>query len=162
MNVNEMMTTPVLTCSPTTSLEEVARRMWEGDCGAVPVVSEDNEPLGMVTDRDITMCAMLNHQPLWEISAATVIAGRQPLCCDQQDDVDTCIDKMQQHGVRRMMITDAKGRLSGIVSLGDAIAFTQTSRMKDRKHPIRVEPVLAMLRSVSAHHQSGAHLPARA
>ena len=79
MYVNEAMTIDVKKCKPYSSLNDVARMMWECDCGAIPVVSDDNKPLGIITDRDIAMSAMLNHQALWEIQASTVIQG-QSLC----------------------------------------------------------------------------------
>lgn len=161
MNVNQVMTTPVRTCSSSTSLEEVARMMWEGDCGAIPVVSEANIPLGVVTDRDIAMAAMLNHQALWSIPAATVIQGQKPFCCGQQDSVESCVSQMEQHGVRRILVTDDSGALSGIVSLGDTVAFAQPDASKNRKDLIGADKVLGMLRKVSGHHQSGMHLPAQ-
>jgi len=155
MNVNEAMTTPVKTCNENTSLDEVARMMWEGNCGAIPVITDANHPVGIVTDRDIAMAAMLNHQPLWNIPAAAVIQGQELCCCDQQEPIENCITKMEEKSVRRILVTDASGALCGIVSMGDAIAFTQTEKTKTRKKVIGAEQVIGMLRKVSRHHQSG-------
>ncbi len=157
MNVNEMMTTRVRTCKSGTPLDEIARMMWEQDCGAIPVVTDTNEPLGIVTDRDIAMSAMLNHQPLWTIPASTVIQGQSPICCSQHDAVESCVAKMQQNGVRRILVTDDSGALSGIVSMGDAVAFTTSGAAKNKNTVIGSEQVLGMLRKVSGHHQTGDH-----
>jgi CBS domain-containing protein len=156
MNVNEAMTTPVKTCSGTTTLDAVARLMWEEDCGAIPVINDAGKPLGVVTDRDIAMAAMLNHRPLWDIEATTVIQGQRPVCSTQRDSIENCLTKMEQNGVRRVLVTDDSGVLSGIVSMGDAVAFTKADSNRKKNATISSEPVLGMLRKVSAHHEHAA------
>jgi CBS domain-containing protein len=157
MNVNEAMTTPVKTCNASTSLDEIAKMMWEGNCGAIPVVSESCQPVGIVTDRDIAMAAMLNHQPLWNIPASMVIQGQDISCCSQQEPIENCVGKMEEKGVRRILVTDDSGALCGIVSMGDAVAFTQPDKAGSQRSTIGAEQVLGMLRKVSAHHESGNH-----
>lgn len=151
MNVNEVMSTNVKSCSPDTSLDEVARLMWDNDCGAVPVVNEHNKPVGIVTDRDITMAALHNHQPLWDMKASRAIQGQHLSCCHQEDDIKGCLTKMEQNGVRRIPVTNRDGTLAGIVSMGDIVAATDTG--KSRK-TLTVGPVLGMLKQVSGHHAS--------
>lgn len=156
MYVNEAMTTAVRTCQAGSSLDEVARQMWEGDCGAIPVVSDSNVAIGIVTDRDIAMAAMLNHQPLWGIQAETVIQGQRLCCVSQQESLESAVTKMEQNGVRRLLVTDDSGKLTGILSMGDTVAFTQ-SQSANGKHKARgvsVDETLGMLRKVSAHHKA--------
>jgi CBS domain-containing protein len=165
MYVNEAMTTDVKTCKTYNSLNDVARLMWEGDCGAIPVVSDDNKPLGIITDRDIAMSAMLNHQALWEIQASTVIQGQSLCCCDQRESIESCLRKMEKSEVRRALITDEAGCLAGILSMGDALAFTrQDSSARDssgresyakKADKVEVDNVLGMLKKVTAHHADG-------
>ncbi len=168
MYVNEAMTTDVKKCKTYSSLNDVARMMWEGDCGAIPVVSDDNKPLGVITDRDIAMSAMLNHQALWEIQASTVIQGQSLCCCDQRESIEACLRKMEKSAVRRALITDEEGCLVGILSMGDALAFTrQEGSAKDssresyakKADKVEVDNVLGMLKKVSAHHPNGAAPP---
>lgn len=154
MYVNEAMTTPVRTCQSHTSLHEAARQMWEGDCGAIPVVSDSNIPLGIITDRDIAMAAMLNHRPLWEIEAGSVIQGQRLCCASQQEALEAAVTRMEQNGVRRLLVTDDSGKLTGILSMGDAIAFTQSGNGKRKTRGVSVDDTLDMLRKVSAHHKT--------
>ena len=166
MNVSQLMTTDVKRCSADASLDVVARLMWEGDCGAIPIVDSQDKPLGIVTDRDIAMSAMLNHAPLWEIPASSVIQGQQLACCSPEESVQKCLDKMQEASVRRILVTDDSGALCGIVSLGDTVAFTSSSRSgsgqssraqaRQEQGSIDSSHTLEMLRSVSAHHQDSA------
>jgi CBS domain-containing protein len=160
MYVNEAMTTQLLTCRPDSSLDEVARMMWDGNCGAIPVVSEHNKPVGIVTDRDIAMAAMLEHKPLWNIQASSVIQGQSLCCCNQQATIESCLRKMEQQEVRRALVTDEAGSLCGILSMGDALAFTRASNGSAKKsEKVDAANVLGMLKKVSAHHPSGTHPP---
>ena len=53
MKVQDLMTSDVKTCRPETNLAEAVRDMWEGNCGAVPVVNDEGRVAGIITDRDI-------------------------------------------------------------------------------------------------------------
>jgi CBS domain-containing protein len=154
MNINEIMSIDVKTCVPTSTLEEVAGLMWSNDCGAIPVVNELNIPLGIVTDRDVAMAAMLNHKPLWGLTAAEVIKEQNLCSCQQNNSLQECLNMMKEEGVRRVLVTNADDTLAGIVSIGDVVAFTgnSTGRGKNKVAQIKHEPVLNMLKHVSAHH----------
>ena len=41
MKVRDLMTADVKSCSADTNLAAAASRMWEGDCGALPVVDDN-------------------------------------------------------------------------------------------------------------------------
>ena len=151
MNVNQAMSTNVISCHGDTSLDQAARLMWDNDCGAIVVVNNENKPVGIVTDRDISMAAMHNHRPLWELQASQVIQGQHLCCSHQEDPIEGCLTKMEQNGVRRIPVTNEDGTLSGIISMGDILAFT-SSRKKAQS--IGVNTVLGMLQQVSGHHAS--------
>jgi CBS domain-containing protein len=155
MYVNELMTTQLKTCRPDSSLDDIARMMWDGDCGAIPVVTQDNKPVGIITDRDVAMAAMLQHRPLWDIRAAEVIGGQSLCCCNQQESVESCLQKMEQQKVRRVLITDETDALCGILSMGDALAFTKGKGTAKAREKVDVGNVIGMLKKVSAHHESG-------
>src|SRR5438552_2385085 len=55
--VRDVMTRGVSCCTRDTDLRHVARLMAEGNIGAIPVVesTETLRPVGIVTDRDITI-----------------------------------------------------------------------------------------------------------
>ncbi len=150
MNVNEVMSSDVTSCSTDTSLDQAARLMWDNDCGAVPVVNEKNVPVGIITDRDIAMAALHKHKPLWEMQVNQIIQGQHLCCCHQEDNIEGCLTKMEQNGVRRIMVTSQNGKLCGIVSMGDIVAATANRKSKNSLGP---SDVLAMLKQVSAHHK---------
>lgn len=156
MKVTDAMVSDVQTCRSQSSLEEVARLMWDNDIGSIPVVTEDNRPLGIVTDRDIAMSAMHNHKPLWEIQASQLIQDQRLCCCDQDESIESCLEKMEQNEIRRMLVTNEEGRLCGIISIGDIVAFTSASGRpaRGRGDRISTENAMELLKNVSAHHDS--------
>jgi CBS domain-containing protein len=154
MNVNEIMSIDVKTCKADSNLEYVAGLMWQHDCGAIPVIDDQNKPVGIITDRDIAMAAMLNHKPLWSLTPDDLIHEQTLCCCEQNDSLQYCLNEMKENGVRRILVTNADGTLAGIVSMGDIVAFTGNSHVKGNKAASKVNmlPVLGMLKGVSAHH----------
>lgn len=53
MNAAEVMSTPVVTVSPSTPVPEIARLLVERRISGVPVVGQDGELLGMVSEADL-------------------------------------------------------------------------------------------------------------
>jgi len=148
MIVKEVMCKEVVSCNPSNSLDEVAKMMWDNDCGSVPIVDERNKPIGMVTDRDIAMGASLAHRPLWEITSAEVNNGRAAVICEQGDDVKIALSAMKDQQIRRLPVVNESGELSGIVSIGDLVKFS--AYQKGARLPYK--DTMATLKTVTGHH----------
>jgi len=118
MRVREIMTSPVVSCSETAHLNDVARAMWECDCGSVPVVDADGRLRGIITDRDICMAAYTQGTRLQDIPVATAMAAHV-LVCHVDDSLETAEQLMREGQVRRIPVIDNDGRAAGIVSLND-------------------------------------------
>jgi CBS domain-containing protein len=76
MKVSEVMTKNVQFCTPETNLAAAAMQMWNGDCGALPVVDDDGSVIGMITDRDICIAAATKHQGVADIKVGEVPTGQ--------------------------------------------------------------------------------------
>lgn len=118
MNVERVMKRDVRACEPHDTLNRAAQLMWDNACGCVPIVGEREEPVGILTDRDICMAAYTQGRPLNEISVETSMS-RKIVTCRTEDDVHKAIDLMRENAIRRMPVVDSDGRLRGIVSLDD-------------------------------------------
>jgi CBS domain-containing protein len=55
MTVREIMSEPVVTCGPETTLSAAARLMRDADYGTLPVTDGRGNLIGIVTDRDICL-----------------------------------------------------------------------------------------------------------
>ena len=120
MRIEELMSQNVFYCRPEDSLASCARQMWEHDCGSVPVCTGDNggRVVGMITDRDICMCALHQAQPLSMLRVSDAMS-RTLTSCGPRDRVGDVEELMRTQQVRRVPVIDTEGALVGIVSLAD-------------------------------------------
>ncbi len=120
MRVEQIMSRSVQCCRPEDSLARAAQLMWEHDCGCLPVVGGDGVTRvdGMITDRDICMCALFQNQPLGGLRVSTAMAKRVEVC-RPYDDLLGAEKIMRAARVRRLPVVDDDGVLVGMVSLAD-------------------------------------------
>jgi CBS domain-containing protein len=147
MKVQDSMTTAVRSCRPNATVAEATGIMWEADCGIVPVVNERSEVLGVVTDRDIAIALGSRGTTAASLRVADVMA-KDVVTCAPQDSITDALALMQKHRVRRLPVVGIGGVLLGLLSLNDIVLHGPAAAAKD--------PVIAMLRSVSAHRRPAA------
>ncbi|QBX38285.1 CBS domain-containing protein [Brevundimonas sp. S30B] len=116
MKVRDLMTRDVHVARPEDTLQEVARRMADGDFGFVPV-ADGEQLIGALTDRDIAIRAVASG------AAPTATVGefvsRNALTVRDDEDLKAALDLMASRQIRRVPVIDKNGRLVGVVSLGD-------------------------------------------
>jgi signal-transduction protein with cAMP-binding, CBS, and nucleotidyltransferase domain len=114
-SINEVMTHDPITVEASTPIAQVARKMREGDTGAI-LLTEDNKLAGIVTDRDIVVRAIADGRdpdtPIGEI------ATRDPRALTPEQSLDDAIKIMREDDVRRVPVCE-DGRPVGIISIGD-------------------------------------------
>ena len=148
MTVRELQTSNVKTVSPDTDLAVVAKLMWEGDCGAVPVVTDDRKVIGMITDRDICIAAATRSKPPAEIRASEVISTNHGVhAVKPDDDVRIALRAMRKHRVRRLPVLDREQRLTGIVSIND-LAIKASPSLPDS---VPAQEFLETFQAICAH-----------
>lgn len=117
MTVRDCMTALVDVAAPDLSIAEAAKKMREGDFGALPIGTPE-QILGLVTDRDIAIRAVAeakdpNQTKVRDIMSPTV------LFCYEDELVDQAVGYMGKNQVRRLPVMDREKHLVGILSLGD-------------------------------------------
>ncbi len=134
MRVQEIMHTQVSSCGSEDSLEHAAQLMWENDCGALPVCAGDgiNRVIGMITDRDIAMNALFQHQMLKDLKVKDAMS-KSVETCRSSDSVSQAEKIMREARIRRLPVLDGSGSLAGIVSLADLAREASRERMRDHK-----------------------------
>jgi CBS domain-containing protein len=116
MKVSDAMTPQVATARPADSVRKVAGIMAQIDTGAVPVV-EDGQILGLVTDRDIVLRVVAQGGDLG--APISGVMSDEVQSCGEDDNLADAAAQMANHQIRRLLVTGDKGRLVGILSLGD-------------------------------------------
>lgn len=120
MKVQEIMTKEPVCCLPTTSLQETAKMMVDNDCGCIPVV-EDNDnkkPVGMITDRDITIRTVADGKNPLEMTVQDVMS-KNVITVKADSTVEDCCNLMEENQIRRVAVVDEKGGCCGIVAQAD-------------------------------------------
>ncbi len=118
MRVREIMTSSAHCCGPDASLEEVARLMVECDCGMIPILDEDQKPIGAVTDRDIACRAVAKGVNPLDLTARDVMSS-PCLTISPDTDIEDCIRLLEDHQMRRIVVVDGDGRCCGIATQAD-------------------------------------------
>lgn len=120
MYVKDCMTADPACCTPDTDLHAVARMMIEHDCGEIPVVSSqtDRRPVGVVTDRDITVRTVGEGRNPLDMSAGDCMSVP---CVTVTPDMSlhACCKVMEEKQIRRVPVVDGSGACIGIVALAD-------------------------------------------
>jgi CBS domain-containing protein len=147
MNVFEVMTRRVFSCRPEDTLAAAAAAMWDHDVGCLPVLGDEERVIGMITDRDICMAAYTRASRLDEVAIASVMSRRLHACSPEQT-VSAAEEVMRLDRVRRTPVVDPRGRLLGILSLGD-LAREAIAQKRRRYGEALDEEVTTTLAAVS-------------
>jgi CBS domain-containing protein len=86
------------------------------------VVERDDEPIGIVTDRDFALGIVAAEKDP-EVSTVSDLMTRDPVTVHADDGVYELAEAMRDSGVRRMPVVDDDGLLAGIVTLDDVFVL---------------------------------------
>jgi CBS domain-containing protein len=125
--ISDIMTPHCEWAQPNATVQEIAQRMKELDCGFIPVGDgEDRKLIGTITDRDIALrCCARGLNPK-ECTARDVMTDKTYYCYDDQDTEDVC-HNMSEIKVRRLPVLNRDKELVGVVSIGDLAQGSETS-----------------------------------
>lgn len=122
MTAGELCNRNVVVAPKTEMVVDAAKRMRMTHVGDVVVV-EDRQgrrvPIGMVTDRDIVVSVVagdadhINYLSLNDVMTEDLVTAKE------QDSIEASLQRMQEHGVRRLPVVDDAGALVGILTTDD-------------------------------------------
>lgn len=137
MQVQAVMSTGVVTAFPTDSVRSVVIKMLSRHCGAMPVIDETNQLIGLVTLRDILLPLYPNYgdyihdnvhsRDFHEMEdgysdvlrmQVVDIMSRNPLTVSLTTCVLEAASYMGLKNFRRIPVVE-NGKLKGMLSLGD-------------------------------------------
>ncbi|MFJ1706661.1 CBS domain-containing protein [Kitasatospora sp. NPDC088346] len=134
--VGELMTSAVVHVTPDTGFKEIAALLAEHDISAVPVLDDQDRPLGLVSEADLLVNQAAEEDPSGLLltprltpadrarSRATTAEGlmtRPAVCARPEWTVVEAARLMQRKHLKRLPVTDEAGRLVGIVSRSDLL-----------------------------------------
>lgn len=109
----------VWTISPDAPAFEGVQTMAENDVGAL-VVMENNEVVGIVTERDYIKKLLLKERSLKDTYIREIMSTKA-LSVSPEHTTDACMTMMTDHHVRHLPVVENDGTLIGIVSIRDVV-----------------------------------------
>lgn len=114
----DVMTADPARCTATTTLDQVAKMMIQHNCGEIPVVDVNDQPIGVITDRDIVCRVVAEGKNPMAYTAETCMS--QPVVTVHPDDpLERVVATMEKHQIRRVPVADDRGCCTGIISQAD-------------------------------------------
>lgn len=108
----------VFTIRPELSIRQALAALAEHNIGALVVVDEASHPVGILSERDIARAAARDEnlfvRRVGELMTREVIVGMP------EDDLKSVGNTMTDRRIRHLPVVE-KGRLVGIVSIGDVV-----------------------------------------
>jgi len=104
---------------PDTSVLDVADEMDAHAVGCVVVVDEEDRPLGVITDRDLTLRVVAAGRAPNKTSARDVMSP-EVVTGGRRESTLELLAKLEQRGIRRAPLVEG-GRVVGLISLDDLI-----------------------------------------
>ncbi|MGM0605048.1 MAG: CBS domain-containing protein [Halobacteriota archaeon] len=117
MPVEDLARSDVVTASPTASITELASTMKDKDVGSVVIVDQ-YEPVGIVTDRDLSIRVLAEGTSPSELTAEDVMSEELETI-DRSAGFYEATELMSRNGIRRLPVCDPEDELVGIITADD-------------------------------------------
>src|SRR5258708_39293105 len=105
----DVMTPDPACCSPSTTLDQVAKLMVQNNCGEIPIIDTSDQPIGVVTDRDI-ICRVVAEGKNPSGHTADSCMSTPVVTVPAAASLETVISTMEKHQIRRVPVVDDGGR----------------------------------------------------
>ena len=136
-----------ITVTPDTPVRSAMETMSKAKVGSLVVTSEDRKPVGVFTRSDLldrVLLADLPHTaPISEAMSTTLFI------LEEQATAYDAMLAMATHGIRHILVSDAEGKLTGVVSERDLFALQRVGLRQIRQTIEEAVNVDALLQSVS-------------
>jgi CBS domain-containing protein len=117
--VADVMTPNVRTIHRGASVVDAAKTMLDGDVGSVPVVDNDGNLCGIITDRDIALRVVAEGRDS-QATRVEEIASADPHCAAPEESLDDAYERMTAWRIRRLPVVQ-DDRPVGMLSQADLV-----------------------------------------
>jgi len=123
--IGEVCSRKVVFARKDESVAAAAKLMRENHVGCLVVTDEDNGkrvPVGMLTDRDITVGVVAPGLDADTILVGDVMSG-ELLSVQEDAGIAETVELMRVRGIRRLPVTDSDGALVGLIAADDILSL---------------------------------------
>jgi CBS domain-containing protein len=118
-----------------------ARRMRDRNVGTLMVVNDRNQPMGLVSDRDLALRIIAQERDPARTPVAEVMTV-MPMTILESSSIESALGHMRTGRFRRMPVVNGSGELVGIITLDDILTllaeeFSMVRALLERESPHR-------------------------
>lgn len=131
VRVGSACTREVTTAPKRETVVDAAKRMRAAHVGDVVAVEDRGGrqvPVGILTDRDIALSVVATNADYIQTLTLNDVMSDDLVTARDDEDLDTALGRMREHGVRRLPVVDAAGALVGILTLDDVLQHITPAR----------------------------------
>lgn len=125
MRVKEAMTSGIRIAEPDEFLPHAAKKMLSQNIGSLPVI-ENGELVGMITDRDIAIRAVVNRTNPADMKVRDIMSD-ECFWCSENEELEDAVRIMEKYQVRRLPVKNDKDEIVGMLSLEDVALHAPAS-----------------------------------
>ncbi len=119
---DQIMTTDVVSLQPQASLAEAWRLFQEHRFRHVPICDQHQRVLGMLSDRDMLLQAVENHNQVWrEEKKISDIFHDEVVSASPDTSIRQIAEVLFLRRIGAMPIVDGEGKLAGIITRSDIL-----------------------------------------
>jgi CBS domain-containing protein len=111
----------VLTIEPNATLAAAVKLLAEHRIGAVVITGADRQVTGILSERDIVRAFAASGPAALDQQVGEVMT-RKVMTCSEAETVSSLMERMTQGKFRHLPVVE-RGRLAGIISIGDMVKY---------------------------------------
>lgn len=108
------------TVEPGETVQAAAERMHSRNVGTLVVLNAAREPIGIVTDRDLTVKVLARGRDATSTLVNEVMSDC-PKSVREDTPIEAALSAMRSGPFRRVPVVDGEGKLAGLLSLDDIL-----------------------------------------
>jgi len=134
--VRDLMRKNPYTVAESASIQDTARIMNDKKVSSLVILDEDNNPVGLVTERDLVRKVCINDLPTNRVTNKEIMSS--PLITiDSESSASTATDLMLKNNVRHLLVVNNESKGSsqpiGIITPLDLVKYEEDTRDEGRK-----------------------------
>lgn len=134
--VRDLMRKNPYTVAESASIQDTARIMNDKKVSSLVILDEDNNPVGLVTERDLVRKVCINDLPTNRVTNEEIMSS--PLITiDSESSATTATDLMLKNNVRHLLVIDSESKDNnqpiGIITPLDLVRYEEFTRDEGRK-----------------------------
>ena len=115
--IQDIMARTLISVNTSTTALQIAKMMEQGGIGAI-IVKENNNPIGIVTDRDFATKIAANSLPL--DTPAEKIMSSPLITINHNEPISAAAERMSSKKIRKLAVTE-NGKIVGLITSTDLV-----------------------------------------